>query len=113
EAVDGQSVWNRTGCDGFLQRCQKILEDLLVVVHFTHGQPSRGEELLSTTIVNMPNSPRTIVAFDGMIMTAIRADKTAGISGRGKVKPHWMPLELGPMFVWYLLVLRPLQIMVA
>ncbi|KAF8496936.1 hypothetical protein BU17DRAFT_72433 [Hysterangium stoloniferum] len=87
QAVDGQ--------------CQKILEDLFIVVHFTHAQPSPGEELLSTTIVNMPNSPRTILAFDRMIMTAIQADKTAGISGRGKVKPHWMPLELGPMFVWY------------
>ncbi|KAF8513030.1 hypothetical protein BU17DRAFT_68985 [Hysterangium stoloniferum] len=56
---------------------------------------------------------QTILAFDHMIMTAIQADKTAGISGWGKVKPHWMPLELVPMFVWYLLVLQPLQIMVA
>ncbi|KAF8523885.1 hypothetical protein BU17DRAFT_63534 [Hysterangium stoloniferum] len=50
--------------------------------------------------------------FDYMIMTAIWADKTAGISGWDKVKSYWMLLELGLIFIWYLLVLWPLQIMV-
>jgi hypothetical protein len=48
-----------------------------------------------------------------MVMTAIRADKTSAVSGRSKVKPHWIPIELTQVLIWYLLVLRPLEVMVA
>lgn len=106
-------VWRKQACFEWLQRCQRFLRHLLVSSHFTHGQPTRGTELMSTTFANLPNYPRSIVFIANEAVNALSVSKTDSMTQRRNVSPHWLCPRGSRQLLIYLLLVRPVEIMIA
>lgn len=106
-------VWSRPNCLRWLQNCQRFLEHLLVSSHMTHGQPTRGTEMLSTTFANMENYPRSIFFIANEAVNGLAPNKGESMTQQRKISPHWFcPQNSSQLFV-YLLLVRPVEIAIA
>lgn len=108
--VDGKEfVWNISNCRLYLNNAQRFLELLITAVEFTHGQPTRGSEILATTFINLANLPRSIIFTGGQVVNALRVNKTDSITGHMQVIPHFMPAEARILHLYYLVLCRELE----
>jgi hypothetical protein len=78
-------------------------------MHFTAGNPPRGEEYKSYLIRNMKHSDRTFYWSAGTIMTFQRYHKGVNAGPSVKLIPHFLPPKLTSLFVKYVLLVRPVQ----
>lgn len=108
-SVDGTWVMNSANCWRWLESCQEFLGYLLIYSHMTHGQPTRGTEMLATTFENMPNYPRTLIFVGNEAVNALPALKTESLTGRRVITPHWLPPVATRQLYTYLRYVRPLE----
>lgn len=88
----------------------RFRELLLVLVHFTAGQPARAPELLSLRYRNTPNGQhRNIFLEDGLVVLVTRYHKGYAVSGSTKVIQRYLPREVGELLIWYLWLVLPFQ----
>lgn len=111
--VNDEWVWCKQRCLQWLKICQRFLSQLLMSSHFTHGQPTRGTELMSTTFANLPNYPRSIVFIANEAVNALAVSKTESITQHRKVSPHWLCPRSSRQLLIYLLLVRPVETMLA
>lgn len=106
-------VWNTLHCERYLQHAQDFLHHLLIAIHFTHGQPTRGSEVLATTFRNLPNYPRSIMCVDGWLVNALTVNKSESITQHRQLSPHWSPRRVSNLLLSYLVLVRPIEITLA
>jgi hypothetical protein len=86
---------------------------LFLLMHFTAGDPPRGEEYGSYLIRNTEHSYRTIYWSAGTIMSFQRYHKGANVGLPVKLIPRFLPPQLNLLFIQYMLLVRPVQSFVA
>jgi hypothetical protein len=64
EFLDKNSQWKWASIRKYLKLIKKFKELLLLLVHFTGGQPSRGEEITGLRLVNGINWDRNVFVID-------------------------------------------------
>jgi hypothetical protein len=82
---------------------------LFLLLHFTAGGPPRGEEYKSYLIRNTGHLDRTFYWSAGIVMTLQRYHKGANAGPSVKLIPRFLPPKLAPLFVEYMLLVRPVQ----
>lgn len=107
--VGNEIIWNIGNCRLYLDHGQRFLELLITANEFTHGQPTRGSEVLSTTYVNLPNLPRSLIFSGGQVINALRVNKTDSTTGHTQLIPHFMPSEAYTLHYYYIALCRELE----
>ncbi|KAF8500018.1 hypothetical protein BU17DRAFT_102624 [Hysterangium stoloniferum] len=105
-----QFVWNAVSCRQWLKHGQEFLRLLSVVIEFVQGQPGRGTELMTTSICNRPNCPRTLFFHNGQVVNALRANKRQSQTGTDEPIPRFFPAEVSLLLNIYLSLVRPVEV---
>jgi hypothetical protein len=108
----GTLSWNRVACEGFMQEAADIVDRIIVLVHMGAGPPLRGEDLVRDQITNAIQ-PRTIYLSFGKIMAIRRHSKVTNLKGIDPFNVCFFPKGLSEAICYYLLVVRPLERVVA
>lgn len=112
-AVKDKWVWSKPNCIKWLNACQRFLQHFMISSHMTHGQPTRGTELMSTTFANLPNYPRSILFIADEPVNALAPNKTESMSMSRKISPHFFcPRNARQLYI-YLYLVRPVEIAIA
>ena len=68
EFLDKNGQWKWAAVRKYLKLVKKFEELLLLLAHFTGGQPSRGEEITGLRLVNGINRDRNVFVIDGEVV---------------------------------------------
>ena len=105
-------IWNLPACRGFMERVADIVDLMATLNHIGSGPPLRGEELIRDQISN-GIQPRTIYLSCGRILAIRRHSKTTNSKGMDPFNVCYFPGGLTEAMCYYLLVIRPLEKVVA
>lgn len=100
--------WNATAVKAYLNKIDTFLERLLMVIHFTSGQPARGSELLTLCHSNGSlGQHRNIFIEQGMIATVTSYHKGYSTTGSTKIIHRYLPTVVGEVLIYYLWLILP------
>ena len=68
EFLDKNGQWKWASIRKYLKLVKKFEELLLLLAHFTGGQPSRGEEITGLRLVNGINRDRNVFVINGEVV---------------------------------------------
>ena len=108
----GELSWNRVSCERFMAAAAEIVDRIMTLVHLGSGPPLRGEELIRDQISN-GLQPRTIYLVFGQIMAIRRRSKDTNVRGIDSFNICYFPRSLTNAICYYLLVIRPLERVIA
>jgi hypothetical protein len=80
---DGLHRWNIARINQYENSLQRFLEYLLILIHFTGGQPGRGPEILGSKWANTPDL-RNLFLHDGLLFLAMSYHKSQSRSHAGR-----------------------------
>ncbi|KAL8991690.1 MAG: hypothetical protein Q9169_007742, partial [Polycauliona sp. 2 TL-2023] len=102
--------WQRSRVEDYMNRIVNFREKLLVLMHFTGGQPARAPEILSIRHWNsIRGEHRNIFIENGLVVSVTRGHKGYSMKGDVKVIHRYLPREVGELLVYYLLLVLPFQ----
>ena len=111
--IEGDELrWNRLACEEFMDKAAKVVELIATLVHIGAGPPCRGTEQMADRITN-GIQPRTLYLSFGRLLTIRRHTKNTHASGLDAFNVCYYPQALTDLITYYLLVLRPLERVVA
>ncbi len=100
--------WSRKATEHYLQQIDAFLHRLLLLVHITGGQPSRGTELLSLQHCNTAHGlRRNIFVENGLVSFVTFYHKGYSIQGSTKIIHRYLPKEVSELLVYYLWLVLP------
>jgi hypothetical protein len=106
--LEHQVVWKRKAVQTYFTKRDQFLEQLLLLVHITSGQPARGTELLSLQHSNTAQGHhRSIFIEEGLISTVTSYHKGYNITGSTKIIHRYLPKEVSELLVYYLWLVLP------
>jgi len=110
----GHLVWNKVACRDFMRKAAEIVDLIITLVHIGSGPPLRGEEIIWDQISN-GIQPRTLyLAFGQISMIAIRRhSKDTNAKGIDPFNVCYFPQSLTDAICYYILVIQPLERLVA
>ena len=108
----GSLEWNRVACETFMQQAADIVDLIITLVHVGCGPPVRGEEIIRDQITN-GIQPRTIYLMFGQLIAIRRHSKDTHARGIDPFNVCYFPQSLTKAICYYLLVIRPLEKLVA
>ena len=108
----GVLSWNRVSCREFMNKAADIVDLIMGLVHMGAGPPLRGEEIIRDQISN-GIQPRTIYFNFGRMLAIRRHSKNTNEKGSDPFNACYFPKKLGDAICYYLLVIRPLERLVA
>lgn len=111
-AVDGKLLWNEIACLDFMRKAAEIVDLIITLVHLGAGPPLRGEELVLDQIENGVR-PRSIYLIFGQMLAIRRRSKDTHARGVDSFNPCYFPKKLTDAICYYLVVIRPLEKLVA
>ena len=106
--LDKHGQWKWAGIRKYLKLVRKFEELLLLLVHFTGGQPSRGEEITGLRLVNGINRDRNVFVIDGEVVLVTQYHKSLAHFDSPKVIPRFLPERPGQLMAMYMVYIRPL-----
>ena len=112
ERVDGKYVWNPMACADFMRKVGEIVDLIITLVHLGSGPPVRGEELVVDQIEN-GIQPRTLYLVFGQMLAIRRRSKDTNRTGIDSFNACYFPKKLSDAICYYLMVIRPLEKLVA
>lgn len=104
--------WNRIACEKFLAEASEIVDYIITLVHLGAGPPLRGEDITREQIAN-GHQPRTIYLVFGQILAIRRHSKDTNSRGIDAFNPCYFPKKLSDAICYYLLIIRPLEKLIA
>ena len=106
-----QVIWKKNAVQAYSSRLDNFLEQILLLIHLTAGQPARGTELMSLQHSNTAQGHhRSIFIEEGLISTVTSYHKGYNITGSTKIIHRYLLKEVSELLVYYLwLVLLFLQ----
>lgn len=100
--------WRVGAAQKYLEDVDSFLEQLLLLVHITGGQPGRGTELLSLQWCNTVHGlRRNIFVKDGLISFVTFYHKGYSITNSAKIIHRYLPKEISEMMVYFLWLVHP------
>lgn len=110
---DGKSlIWSRVACADFMRDAGEIVDRIITLVHIGSGPPLRGEEIIRDQISNGIQL-RTIYLSFGQILAIRRHSKNTNAKGKDPFNVCYFPQSLTNAIFYYLLIIRPLERLVA
>lgn len=100
--------WHSMGCEAYLDRTQRFLQDLMLLMHLTGGQPARGPELTTIKSQNSTTSARNIFLLHGQMMFVIEYHKARRTTNHAFYVVRYLPDAVGKMLFQYLVYVLPL-----
>tara|TARA_R110002003_G_scaffold3278_1_gene25047 strand:- start:168 stop:1271 length:1104 start_codon:yes stop_codon:yes gene_type:complete len=105
---EDQVVWKKKAVQAYFTKRDQFLEQLLLLIHITSGQPARGTELLSLQHSNTAQGHhRSIFIEEGLISTVTSYHKGYNITGSTKIIHRYLPKEVSELLVYYLWLVLP------
>lgn len=104
--------WNAIACRDFMQKAAEIVDLIISLVHIGSGPPLRGEEIIRDQITNGIQA-RTIYLAFGQMLGIRRHSKDTNSRGMDPFNICYFPQSLTNSISYYLLVIRPLERLVA
>jgi hypothetical protein len=95
EFLDKNSQWKWTGIRKYLKLVKKFEELLLLLVHFTGSQSSRGEEITGLCLINGINRDRNVFIINGKVILVTQYHKSLAHFDSPKVIPYFLPERPG------------------
>jgi hypothetical protein len=108
----GDLTWSKPACEEFMHKVGDIVDLIITLAHIGAGPPVRGEELIRDQITN-GIQPRTIYLCFGRLMAIRRHSKDTNARGIDPFNVCYFPQGLTDAICYYLLVVRPLERVVA
>jgi hypothetical protein len=108
EFLDKHGDWKWGGVRAYLKQVRKFEELLLLLAHFTGGQPSRGPEITGLRLVNGINRDRNVFVIDGEVVLVTQYHKSQAHFDAPKVIPRFLPPRVGQLMVMYIVYIQPL-----
>jgi len=100
--------WDSRELSDWISFLSRFLENLLVLIHVTGGQPARAPELLSLRYSNSTKTgTRNIFIENGLLVFVTSYYKGYSISGTTKIIHRYLPREVGELLVYYLWLVVP------
>jgi hypothetical protein len=109
---DGTMIWNMTACRDFMRKAAEIVDLMITLVHIGSGPPLRGEELIRDQVTN-GIQPRTLYLVFGQMVAIRRHSKDTHARRMDPFNVCYFPQSLTDAICYYLLVIRPLEKLVA
>ena len=106
--LDKYSQWKLAGIRKYLKLVRKFEKLLLLLVHFTGGQPSRGEEITGLYLVNGINRDRNVFVINGKVVLVIQYHKSLAHFDSPKIIPRFLSERPGQLMAMYIVYIRPL-----
>lgn len=108
----GDLVWNKVACRDFMRAAAEMVDLIITLIHIGSGPPLRGEEIIRDQISN-GTQPRTLYLIFGQMVAIRRHEKTTNSKGMDAFNVCYFPQSLTDAVCYYLLVIRPLEKLVA
>jgi hypothetical protein len=89
-----------------LKLVKKFEELLLLLVYFTGGQLSRGEEITGLRLINSINRDRNVFIINGEVVLVTQYHKSLAYFNSPKVIPHFLPKCPGQLIAIYIVYIR-------
>lgn len=107
----GNGTPNPIAFGAWLKDCGKFVRVLLLLVHLTSGQPSRMSELTEASTICNPHEggTRSLYFVHNTIMLVQSYNKSKAITGQEMLVARFLPKYLLPMFLTYLVCVRPIE----
>jgi len=109
---DGSLTWNRTACMDFMEKTSEIIDLIITLVNMGSGPPLRGEDIVRDQIRN-GIQPRTLYLCFGQMVAIRRHSKDMNSKGIDPFNICYFPKSLTDAICYYLLVVRPLETLMA
>jgi hypothetical protein len=93
----------------WLEKTGELVQWLIVAIHLTYGQPSRGTELRLLQIINPTNGMRNLFWINDTIAISTYYNKTNSITQSSKTIIRFLPKNLAELLLRYLIYIRPLE----
>ena len=94
----------------YLSTVNAFLEQLLLLVHLTGGQPARGTELLCiqhSNATDVSGGIRNIFIENGLVSFVTYYHKGYSITGTTKIIHRYLPSEVGELLIYYVWLVVP------
>ena len=100
--------WSRQAAERYLRQVDAFLHRLLLLVHLTAGQLSRGTELLSLQYCNTTHGlRRNTFLKNGLVSFVTFYHKGYSIQGSTKIIHRYLPKEVSELVVYYIWLVLP------
>lgn len=100
--------WDRKAVLSYMQQTNAFLRHLLLLVHMTGGQPTRGTELL---VLRWRNSHtcdiRNITLENGLVCFITSYHKNYSTTNSTKIIHRYLPVEVSELLVYYIWLVIP------
>lgn len=104
----GDIFWIKRAIEQYKRAVDRFLEKLLVVMHFTGGQPSRAPEIMSLRHRNTANGGiRNIFIDQGLVVFVTMYHKNYERSGKLNLIQRYLPREVGGPLLHYIWLVLP------
>ena len=98
-----QVIWKKNAVQAYSSRLDNFLEQILLLIHLTAGQPARGTELMSLQhSTTAQGHYRSIFIEEGLISTVTSYHKGYNITGSTKIIHRYLLKEVSELLVYYL-----------
>ncbi|KAF3031497.1 hypothetical protein E8E11_000866 [Didymella keratinophila] len=95
-----QVNWKKNAVQAYFSKLDNFLEQILLLIHLTAGQPARGTELMSLQHSNTAQGHhRSIFIEEGLISTVTSYHKGYNITGSTKIIHRYRPKEVSELLV--------------
>jgi hypothetical protein len=100
------SKWDPKALQKYRRQVDRFLEHLLLLVHLTSGQPTRGTEIISLRHVNTTHHWNVFIE-DGLVAIVTSYYKGYTYTGLTKIIYRYLPNEVSELLVYYLWLVLP------
>ena len=99
-------MWDLREVQLYRAQVDRFLEGLLLLVHFTAGQPARGTEITGLQHVNTVYH-RNVFVEDGLVAIVTPYHKGYTCTGTTKIIHRYLPREISELVIYYLWLVLP------
>lgn len=107
--VEGELVWSPGRVRAAMELSERFLNQLILVMYLTGGQPPRGSELTHALYRNLSTRIRNIYVELGSLVNVGFLNKTSYTHNADKPIPRGFPPIISFILTNYLLFVRPLE----
>ncbi|KAF2068402.1 hypothetical protein CYY_010272, partial [Polysphondylium violaceum] len=93
----------------YFKRSDSFLENLLLAIYLTCGQPPRSTEIISLNIRNNGSISRNLFWINNRVALIVGYNKTFNIHGKLKYIARFIPYRLSKVLIEYLVYVRPFE----
>ena len=101
--------WKPGPARRYLRRIEGFLEQLLLCIHTTGGQPARGPEILPIRWRNGQHQDRNLYVMEHRVVVVTRYHKTLSQFDKPKVVPRFLPHRVSQLVLLYLYYVHPFR----